>query len=122
MSRCRRRRRECPPDLPWWLRRKSPGKQRRRLLAGAEFSSLSFSSSRAAFLHEKDTPLEGRLQLCLKRNLMDARDGAVIPATREGRSLQKRKENADSLPAAGRLVAVAPPFAENAQGRRNDNV
>jgi hypothetical protein len=31
------------------------------------------------------------------------------------------KENADSLPAAGRLVAVAPPFAESTQGGRTDN-
>jgi len=36
----------------------------------------------------------------------------IIPATRESCGLQKREENADSLPAAGRLVAVAP---------RNDN-
>lgn len=39
----------------------------------------------AAFLHEKHTPLEGRLQLCVKRNLMNARNGAL----RRGGSLRE---------------------------------
>ena len=61
--------------------------------------------------------------------------GAISVAAREPQCVQKRKENADSSTrllvgmTTSRVfqqtvkphVAAAPPFAENAQGRRNDD-
>jgi len=56
----------------------------------------------------------------VRRNWQLVEKVLLVAMLRGSSSLQKPKENADSLPAAGRFLAVGRLFAK-AQGKRNDN-